>query len=75
MSLTESAPVQQRGAWPEPIRLRRGWAKAEARPWNDATPDANLRIIRGSAPFVDACTAYLLAKGVPSVLSPLADFA
>jgi hypothetical protein len=57
MSVTESAPVQQRGSWPEPIRLRRGWAKAEARPWNDATPDASLRIIRGSAPFVDACTA------------------
>lgn len=70
MSVTESAPVQQRGAWPEPIRLRRGWAKAEARPWNDATPDASLRIIRGSAAFVEACTAYLLAMGVPSVLSP-----
>lgn len=70
MSITESVPVQSRGAWPGPIRLRRGWAKAEARPWNDVTPDASLRIIRGGSPMVDACTAHLLDLGVPSVLSP-----
>lgn len=71
MSVAESAPpVQPRGTWPDPIRLRRGWAKGEARRWNDAMPDANLRIIRGGAPFVDACTAYLLGIGIPSVLSP-----
>jgi len=71
MSVTESAPpVQQRGRWPGPIRLRRGWARADARPWNDRTPDANLRIIRGGAPFLDACTAWLIGNGAPSVLSP-----
>lgn len=70
MSVTESAPVQPRGTWPDPVRLRRGWAKGEARPWNDATPDASLRVIRGGAPFVDACSQYLLGMGVPSILSP-----
>lgn len=71
MSVTESAPpVQQRGRWPGPIRLRRGWARADARPWNDRTPDANLRIIRGGASFLDACTAWLIGHGAPSVLSP-----
>ncbi len=70
MSVTESAPVQPRGTWPDPIRLRRGWGKGEARPWNDVTPDASLRVIRGGAPFVDACTMYLLGMGIPSVLSP-----
>lgn len=70
MSVAESAPVQPRGTWPDPVRLRRGWGKGEARPWNDVTPDASLRVIRGGAPFVDACTGYLLGIGVPSVLSP-----
>ncbi len=71
MSVAESAPpVQARGVWPEPIRLRRGWAKADARRWNDTTPDASLRIVRGGGPFTDACATYLLGMGVPSVLSP-----
>jgi ribosomal protein S18 acetylase RimI-like enzyme len=65
-----AASVQPRGTWPEPVRLRRGWARAEARRWNDATPDASLRILRGGASFVDACTEYLIGVGVPSVLSP-----
>ncbi len=71
MSVAESAPpVQARGSWPQPIRLRRGWAKGEARRWNDATPDATFRLVRGSRTFLDACTEYLLGIGAPSVLSP-----
>ncbi len=71
MSVAENAlRVQPRGQWPEPIRLRRGWARAEARPWNDVTPDASLRLVRGGAPFIDACAEFLLEVGVPSVLSP-----
>ena len=71
MSVAESAsPVQARGSWPEPIRLRRGWAKGEARPWNDATADATFRLVRGGTAFLAACTTYLLDVGAPSVLSP-----
>lgn len=71
MSVAESAaPVQARGSWPEPIKLRRGWAKGEARRWNASTPDATLRLVRGGAGFLDACTEYLLDVGAPSVLSP-----
>jgi len=71
MSVAESAPpVQARGSWPQPIRLRRGWAKGEARQWNNATPDATFRLVRGSSTFLDACTDYLLGIGAPSVLSP-----
>ena len=71
MSVAESAPpVQARGSWPQPIRLRRGWARGEARQWNDATPDATFRLVRGSGTFLNACTEYLLGIGAPSVLSP-----
>jgi GNAT superfamily N-acetyltransferase len=71
MSVAESAaPVQARGTWPEPIKLRRGWAKGEARRWNASTPDATLRLVRGGPGFLDACTEYLLGVGAPSVLSP-----
>ncbi len=71
ISLTESAStVQSRGSWPEPVKLRRGWARAHARRWNDAVDDATLRVSRGGSPFIDACSAYLLEAGAPSVLSP-----
>jgi ribosomal protein S18 acetylase RimI-like enzyme len=71
MSLTEGTlSVQSHGSWPEPIKLRRGWARAEARMWNDEVTDATLRVTRGGGPFIDACTAYLIQVGAPSVLSP-----
>lgn len=71
MALAESAlPVFQKGVWPGPLTLRRGWARAEARPWNDAVADAALRLVRGGGGFLDACTKRLFDAGVPSVLSP-----
>jgi ribosomal protein S18 acetylase RimI-like enzyme len=71
MSVTESsAPVQARGSWPQPIKLRRGWAKGEARRWNATTADATFRLVRGGPGFLEACTDYLLDVGAPSVLSP-----
>ncbi len=59
-----------RGEWPGPITLRRGWARAEARPWNDAFPDAHLRLIRGGGGFIAATAEELLGIGAPSVISP-----
>jgi ribosomal protein S18 acetylase RimI-like enzyme len=68
--------VFQRGTWPGPISLRRGWARAEARPWNDVVEDATLRLVRGGAGFVDACLQRLTHLGAPGVLSsPLAPSA
>ncbi len=59
-----------RGEWPGPVTLRRGWARAEARPWNDAYPDAHLRLIRGGGGFIEASADELLGIGAPSVISP-----
>ncbi len=58
------------GNWPGRLALRQGWAKAEARPWNPDTPDAHLRLIRGSSVFLAACGEYLLDLGVSGVSSP-----
>ena len=71
MALAESPiPVFQRGDWPGPLTLRRGWARAEARPWNDVAPDAILRVIRGGTSFLQACTDLLIERGAPTVFSP-----
>lgn len=74
MALADTPPrVFQRGTWPGSISLRRGWARAEARPWNDAVLDATLRLIRGGSGFIEACTRRLYDLGAPAVLSsPLA---
>lgn len=70
MALAETPQrVFQRGTWPGSIAFRRGWARAEARPWNDAFDDAVLRVIRGGTPFIAACTSRLAEVGAPSVLS------
>jgi len=71
MALAEQpVNVSQRGNWPGRIVLRRGWARAEARPWNDDEPQASLRLLRGGAPFLEACATRLLDLGVTGVISP-----
>ncbi|MEZ5175061.1 MAG: N-acetyltransferase [Acidimicrobiia bacterium] len=66
--------VFQRGTWPGAISLRRGWARAEARPWNDSFNDAHLRLVRGGSGFISDCTQRLIDLGAPSILStPLAE--
>jgi ribosomal-protein-alanine N-acetyltransferase len=52
------------------VTLRRGWARAEARPWNGRHLDANLRILRGGPGFVSASAETLLELGAPTVISP-----
>jgi len=59
-----------RGTWPGPLTLRKGWARADARPWNDVHLDGHLRLVRGGASFLDDCASELLALGAPSVISP-----
>jgi ribosomal protein S18 acetylase RimI-like enzyme len=71
MALAETPPkVSHRGQWPGPVTVRRGWARAEARPWNDAQPEATIRLVRGGAPFLQAATEFLHQLGAPAVLSP-----
>lgn len=62
--------VTQRGRWPGRITLRRGWARAEARPWNDDEPQAALRLLRGGSSFLEACSAHLLGLGTTGIISP-----
>lgn len=71
MSVAESPiPVLQRGSWPEPIRFRRGWARADARRWNDLVPDGALRLVRGGSAFLGLCSERLHNLGAPHVFSP-----
>lgn len=59
-----------KGQWPGPVTLRRGWARAEARPWNDEYSDAHLRLIRGGKAFLADAAHELLDTGAPTVISP-----
>ena len=71
MSLSDQhVYLNQRGTWPGKITLRRGWARAEARPWNDVEPMASLRLLRGGSSFLEACAGRLMALGAPGVISP-----
>lgn len=70
MALTDTSHrVFQRGTWPGSVSLRRGWARAEARPWNSEHPEAHLRLVRGGAGFLTDCVSRLIDLGAPSVLS------
>jgi len=62
--------VFQRGDWPGPLVLRRGWARSEARPWNDTVPDAVVRLVRGGTAFLQACTDRMIELEAPTVFSP-----
>lgn len=71
MALAETPfKLTLRGTWPGPMTIRRNWARAQARPWNDANSDASLRLVRGGAGFLGACADQLLVLGAPSVFSP-----
>ena len=66
----QPANVSQRGSWPGRITLRKGWARADARPWNDIEPQASLRLLRGGPSFLQACTTRLFELGAGGVISP-----
>jgi len=58
------------GVWPGPVTVRRGWAKAVARPWNDDFPDPAVRLERGSHEFLRAVAELLGPRGSGIVYSP-----
>lgn len=60
-----------KGSWPERVQMRRGWALAMARPWNDQTDRvAALRLDRGSDKFLAMCADWLAGQGVELIRSP-----
>ena len=61
--------MTMRGHWPGRVELRKGWARADARPWNAATPAAHLRLVRGSAGFLAEAAHQMLGPSVVAVLS------
>ena len=58
------------GSFPNPVVLRKGWARAEARPWNRNRTDAYLRLVRGTTAFLVEATQAVLGFGVSAVTSP-----
>ncbi|MCP4964107.1 MAG: GNAT family N-acetyltransferase [bacterium] len=66
----QEVKVSQNGTWPGQLTLRRGWARAEARPWNEDEPQAALRLLRGGASFLQLCSKRLLSLGADGVISP-----
>ena len=58
------------GAFPNPVVLRKGWARAEARPWNRNRTDAHLRLVRGTASFLGEAADTVLGFGASAVISP-----
>jgi ribosomal protein S18 acetylase RimI-like enzyme len=58
------------GALPNRVVIRRGWAKATARPWNDDGPHVALRLERGSSDFLRAVCEHAGAQGWGDLFSP-----
>jgi len=67
--MVKSHGLRVRGDWPDLMQMSQGWAKAWARPWNDDFPAVALRLERGNARFLRACTELVRELATP-VLSP-----
>lgn len=65
--------MRVKGRWPGEVGLRSGWGRATARPWNETSPDAALRLVRGSAGFLAECATWLCDAGATRVLTPPLD--
>jgi ribosomal protein S18 acetylase RimI-like enzyme len=64
------AALQIEGDWPDGVTLRRGWARATARPWNPLIDAGALRLVRGNSSFLAEATEWVARAARGSVLSP-----
>jgi len=58
------------GEWPARLTIRRSWAKATARPWNDDGPEVAVRLDRGSSEFLRTVATLLMSVARGDVYSP-----
>lgn len=65
-----SGTLQIEGVWPERVTIRRGWARAHARPWNESSTDATVRLDRGSASFLNDASEWVADVSGGNVYSP-----
>lgn len=66
-----TAAIRIEGQWPGPITLRKGWARAQSRPWNDVVAMAHLRPLRGGgSAFLSDCVEAIHGIADSRVLSP-----
>ena len=66
-----AADLNIQGTWPAPLHISRSWAVARARTWNDDTPEAFIRLVRGSAAFLRDTSEHLARLTGADVLSPV----
>jgi ribosomal protein S18 acetylase RimI-like enzyme len=58
------------GTWPRGLTITKGWARAEARRWNDDTEAGHIRLVRGRAEFLDEATGLVSHHAGGVVYSP-----
>jgi len=63
-------PRASGGPWPGSVVLSQGWARAHARPLEDQSMEAALRLERGGSGFLARCSHWLFDAGAPAVNSP-----
>jgi hypothetical protein len=59
-----------RGSWPGPVTFTRGWARCEARRWNDEFDFGHLRLVRGGLDFLESATEMVATMSGGVVYSP-----
>ena len=64
------AELDIKGRWPSPVEITRGWARAEARTWNDDFENGFVRLLRGSAGFLRDVSDRIAALSDNEVYSP-----
>lgn len=65
-----AAELDITGLWPSPVQISRGWARAEARTWNDDFRDAFVRLVRGSSAFLRDASDRMADLARAEVYSP-----
>lgn len=65
-----SKRLHLQGALPAGVTIRKGWAKATARPWNDDGPEIALRLDRGSSDFLREVSERISMMGPGDIISP-----